>query len=565
MTRPPSDMVPDTLHELRARLLEAEETIAAIRNGDVDAVVVGGGGPAVYTLESGDRPYRRLIEQIGEGALTMSPDGMILYCNRRLAELAGLPQEHVTGRLLHHFIAEPEQAEAVRLFQRGSGRREFTFRGIGGTSLPVILSVSELRQDPGGTRCAVLTDLSEQRRAGEALRRAHDTLLAEIAGRERTETMLRQAQKMEAVGQLTGGIAHDFNNLLQAITGNLEIMQHRLAAGRGDGLQRSADAAMVAARRAATLTQRLLSFARRQPLDPKPVDANQLLAAMADMLGSTLGRETAFGMELAEAPWLTLCDPNQLDSAVLNLAINARDAMPRGGRFTLATANATVGDANGDVPPGDYMVLSATDTGTGMSADVAARAFEPFFTTKPTGQGTGLGLSMLYGFVSQSSGHVRIRSMPGQGTTVALYLPRHREQPAAGPRRGQISRTDAAALTVLVVEDEAAVRRLLVEVVQQLGYRTIEADDGPSGLRVLQSGAGIDLLLTDVGLPGLDGRELAIAARVDRPHLKVLFATGYAYGATLGRGAPLEPGMEIVTKPFALDTLSAKIRAMVES
>ncbi len=395
----------------------------------------------------------------------------------------------------------------------------------------------------------------------------------ETTERRRTEAALRQAQKMEAVGQLTGGIAHDFNNLLAGIMGSLELLQRRLTAGRIDGVDRYCAAAITSAQRASALTQRLLAFARRQPLDPKMVDANRLVASMEDLLRRTLGPGIALEMVLAGGLWPTMSDPNQLESAILNLAINARDAMTDGGSLTIETGNAYLDDAycraQGDeVRPGQYVQISVTDTGTGMTPDVIAKAFDPFFTTKPTGQGTGLGLSMVYGFVKQSDGHVRIYSENGRGTTFKIYLPRHRGR--AGESGGESAAAPATAFraeageTVLVVDDEPTVRMLVMETLEDLGYAAIEANDGPAGLAILQTAARVDLLVTDVGLPGLNGRQLADAARVTRPGLKVLFVTGYAHNAAIGQGAALEPGMEIMTKPFALDDIAKKIRDMIE-
>jgi PAS domain S-box-containing protein len=419
-------------------------------------------------------------------------------------------------------------------------------------------------------------DAVERAWAEAALREANDMLeqriAAALAEREQIEEALRQAQKMEAVGQLTGGIAHDFNNLLAGIMGSLEFLQKRLAAGRTDGLDRYTAAAMTSAQRATALTQRLLAFARRQPLDPKRVDANRLVAAMEDLLRRTLGPAVNLEMVLAGGLWPTLSDPNQLDGAILNLAINARDAMPQGGRLTIETANAHLDEAyarrqGGEVRPGQYIAISVTDTGTGMSPEVIAKAFDPFFTTKPTGQGTGLGLSMVYGFVKQSEGHVSIYSEPGKGTTFRLYLPRFRgddEDDIGHPGENMETLHAEAGETVLVVDDEATVRMLVTETLEELGYAAIEAEDAQSGLQILQSHARVDLLITDVGLPGLNGRQLADAARVLRPELRVLFMTGYAHNAAVGNGSALEQGMEIITKPFALDALAKKIRDMIE-
>ena len=381
-----------------------------------------------------------------------------------------------------------------------------------------------------------------------------------------TEEALRQAQKMEAVGQLTGGIAHDFNNLLTGIVGSLDLMRTRLAQGRTESLTRYIDAAMNSAHRAAALTHRLLAFARRQPLVPKSIDANALVISLEDLLRRTIGERLDLEIVVAPDLWCTLCDPNQLESALLNLAINARDAMPDGGRLTIATANAPREKTRAEAPvlaPGDYICISVADTGTGMSPEVVARAFDPFFTTKPIGQGTGLGLSMIYGFARQSNGHVSIDSRPGRGTVVKLYLPRHDGVAAADPATHPRDVAPVATgETVLVVEDEPVVRTNIIEMLRDQGYCVLEAVDGPSGLRALLAEQRIDLLLTDVGLPGMNGRQLADQARETRPELKVLFITGYAESVVMAEGFLL-PGMDMITKPFDLDNLSQRVREMV--
>jgi signal transduction histidine kinase/ActR/RegA family two-component response regulator len=416
-------------------------------------------------------------------------------------------------------------------------------------------------------------ELAERRRAEAALQELNATLetrVAEaLAERAQAEEALRQSQKMEAVGQLTGGIAHDFNNLLAGIVGSLDLMQSRIAQGRTAGLDRYVGAAMTSAQRAAALTHRLLAFSRRQPLDPRPVEANRLVAGMEDLLRRTLGPSISLEMVMAGGLWRTLCDAVQLESALLNLCINARDAMPDGGKLTIETANAHLDDAYAaaqrDVTPGQYVAICVTDTGVGMSAELISRVFEPFFTTKPIGQGTGLGLSMVYGFAKQSEGHVRIYSEEGKGTTVKLYLPRHRgseEADEAETQAAGVPRAEAGE-TVLVVEDEPVVRGVIIEVLSELGYRALEAADGPSGLKLLQSRSRIDLLITDVGLPGINGRQLADQARERRPDLKVLFVTGYAENATLANGF-LEPGMAMLTKPFAVDALMRKVSQLLD-
>ena len=408
----------------------------------------------------------------------------------------------------------------------------------------------------------------------EATQRANQTLEQRVLERSReleaAHEALRQAQKMEAVGQLTGGIAHDFNNLLTGVIGSLDMMQRQIAKGDTSKIERYATTAMTSANRAAALTHRLLAFSRRQPLDPKPVNANRLISGMEELLRRTIGEAVALEFVTAGGLWQTRCDPHQLESAILNLAINARDAMPDGGKLTIETCNAHLDNAYAakerDVTPGQYVCVCVTDTGTGMSKDTIEKAFEPFFTTKPTGQGTGLGLSMIYGFTRQSEGYARIYSELDQGTTIKLYLPRYYgEAEGAEEEHGEL--TDAhraeAGETVLVVEDESAVRELVVDVLEELGYRAVQAADGPGGLKLLQSSMRVDLLVTDIGLPGLNGRQVVDAARLQRPNLKVLFMTGYAENATIANGF-LEPGMEMITKPFAVEALATRIRDMIE-
>ena len=418
------------------------------------------------------------------------------------------------------------------------------------------------------------SELAERRRAEEQLRDLNETLQRrvdeEVAERAKAEEALRQSQKMEAVGQLTGGLAHDFNNLLTGITGSLELLQTRIAQGRLGDLERYIRAAEGAARRGAALTHRLLAFSRRQTLEPRPTGINRLVVGMEDLIRRTVGPGIEIEVVGAVGLWTALVDPNQLENALLNLCLNARDAMPEGGRITIETANKWLDERTArerDLPPGQYVSLCVTDTGTGMAPEVIARAFDPFFTTKPMGQGTGLGLSMIYGFVRQSGGQVRIYSELGQGTTMCLYLPRHHgregcpEEPAAPARVPRAERGE----TVLIVDDEPAVRMLVTEVLEELGYTAIEAADSAAGLRVLQSDTRIDLLVTDVGLPGgMNGRQVADAGRVLRPGLKVLFITGYAENAVVGNGH-LEPGMHVLSKPFAIEALASRMKDLLTS
>ena len=420
----------------------------------------------------------------------------------------------------------------------------------------------------------VLIDI-EHRRAVEAELREVNQRLEErvelaIRQREQTEEALRQSQKMEAVGQLTGGIAHDFNNLLTGISGSLQMLETRIAQGRLDAVPRYIDAAQGAAKRAAALTQRLLAFSRRQTLDPKPTNVNRLISEMEELVRRTSGPTIDVEVVGAAGLWAILIDQNQLENALLNLCINARDAMPDGGRLTIETANKWLDGKAGierDLPPGQYVSLAVTDTGTGMSKETIERIFEPFFTTKPLGQGTGLGLSMIYGFVRQSHGQIRVYSEVGRGTTMCLYFPRHlgdgpnyeTDQELKGDYESGFGES------ILIVDDEPTVRLLMSDLLQDAGYRVLEAADGPSGLKILQSETRIDLLITDVGLPGgMNGRQVADAARVARPNLKVLFITGYAENAVIGNGH-LEAGMHVITKPFVMDALANKVREMIDA
>ncbi len=412
----------------------------------------------------------------------------------------------------------------------------------------------------------------DRRRNARVLSRLNATLEQRVEERtaelQQTEAALRQSQKMEAVGQLTGGLAHDFNNLLTGVMGNLELLGTRVAQQRYEDLDRYVEAAESAAKRAAALTHRLLAFSRRQTLDPKPTQINRLVAGLEDLVHRTVGPGILLETIMADDLWTILVDASQLENALLNLCINARDAMPDGGRIVIETANRFLGPDEArqqDLTTGQYVCLSVGDTGTGMAPDVIAKAFDPFYTTKPIGQGTGLGLSMIYGFARQSGGQVRIQSEIGRGTTVSLYLPRHlgdeeamplQPQPAAGPGIGREA-------TVLVIDDEPAVRMLVAEVLEDLGCRALEAADGPAGLKLLRSEARIDLLVTDVGLPGgLNGRQVADAARAVRPGLSVLFITGYAENAVIGDGR-LEPGLHVVAKPFSLGLLTKRIRDLL--
>lgn len=421
----------------------------------------------------------------------------------------------------------------------------------------------------------VLIDVEERRsveaerdRANAALRALNDTLeqrvIARTADLMQAEEKLRQSQKMEAVGQLTGGLAHDFNNLLAGISAALELMQKRIAQDRFKDVDKYLATAQGATKRAAALTHRLLAFSRRQTLDPRPTDVNTLIVGMTELIQRTVGPSIRLKTLVAPDLWPALVDASQLENALLNLCINARDAMPDGGSITVETANRAVAVESVrtlDIPEGEYLCLCVTDTGTGMSTEVIAKAFDPFFTTKPLGQGTGLGLSMIYGFTKQSGGHVRVHSQVGQGTTMCIYLPRYRGEAKQNHDATRSTTTPLvkAGETILIVDDEPTVRILLKDVLSELGYTVLDATDSIEGLETLRSNAQIDLLITDVGLPGgMNGRQMADAGREIRPKLKTLFITGYAENAVIG-SAQLGPGMQVLTKPFAVDTLVSRV------
>jgi signal transduction histidine kinase/ActR/RegA family two-component response regulator len=535
---------------------------------------------AETALADSEQRYRTLFNSIDEGFCIIEfidgPHGPLsdyihIEANPAYAQHAGIP--NVVGQKLREMV--PDEAD---------GWAEL-YGGVLRTGVPIRferelvatgrhLELAAFRIEPASRRqvAVLFQDITARKRADVAIQHLNETLevrIAEaIAERKQAEEALRQSQKMEAVGQLTGGIAHDFNNLLTGIIGSLELLETRLRQGRTSELHRYVGVAQGASKRAAALTHRLLAFSRRQTLDAKPTDVNRLVMDMEELIRRTVGPQIALEVVTAGGLWLALIDASQLESALLNLCINARDAMPEGGRITIETANKWLDERAAkerDLPPGQYLSLCVTDTGTGMTPDVIARAFDPFFTTKPIGQGTGLGLSMVYGFVRQSGGQVRIYSEVGCGTTMCLYLPRHYGSPSEHPT---ITASTASARaptgkTVLIVDDEPSVRMLVTEVLEDLGYSPIEASDGPAGLRILESEAAVDLLISDVGLPGgINGRQLADAARITRPELKVLFITGYAENAIIGSGH-LAPGMRVLTKPFVVETLANRIQEMI--
>jgi PAS domain S-box-containing protein len=516
----------------------------------------------VAALES-ERGFRLLVQGVTDYAIYMlSPGGVVTNWNAGAERIKGYSADEIVGQHFSKFYTDEEAAKGTPRKALEIAKREGRFEAESwrirkdGTRFWAGVVIDAIRDDNGVLIgfAKITRDLTERREAQLQL--------------EQSREQLFQSQKMEAVGQLTGGLAHDFNNLLAGISGSLELIRTRLAQGRIGELERYITAALGASSRAANLTHRLLAFARRQTLDPTAADANKLLADMEELVRRTIGPQIELDTVLVSDLWPVFCDTNQLENATLNLCINARDAMPDGGRLTIKTENIRLDEFGAqlrDVPPGEYVSVSVTDTGTGMSSEVAARAFEPFFTTKPMGQGTGLGLSMIYGFARQSGGQVRIDSTVGTGTTIQLYLPRYHgalteeggETALANPPR------TGSGETVLVVDDEPSIRMLAMETLEDLGYAAIEAGDAKAGLQILQSNVRVDLLISDVGLPGgMNGRQMADAARIVRPRLKVLFITGYAENAAVGNGQ-LEPGMHVLTKPFALDKLASRIKTII--
>lgn len=507
---------------------------------------------------------------LGAGLLVIASEALL---GANLEPLLGLIEQQPAWSdlpivlLTHH--GGPEQNPASRLgLQLGNVTfLERPFHPVTLISLVTTALRGRRRQYEARDR---LIDLSQSElRLQNTLETLEQQVEERTAQLRHNEEALRQSHKMEAVGQLTGGIAHDFNNMLTGIIGSLELLRRRLARGRTEDLDSLIDLGVTSANRAAGLTHRLLAFSRRQSLDSKPVQMNTLVVSMGELLQRSINESIHLEMQLDEQLWVAEADPNQLESALLNLVLNARDAMPDGGKLLVKTSNQHLDteftEAHSNLQPGDYIVLSVTDTGYGMPQSTINRAFDPFFTTKPIGQGTGLGLSMIYGFSKQSGGHVSIHSEVGKGTTVSLFLPRFSGELL------QDTRVDAQHTpfardgeTVLIVEDDPAVRVLVSAVLSELGYAFVEASDADSAVPILDSGQRIDLLISDVGLPGMNGRQLAEIGRQYRPDLKVLFITGYAEHAAV-RGGFLDPGMQMITKPFTFDLLTAKVREMIRT
>ncbi|KPB83054.1 Sensory box sensor histidine kinase/response regulator [Pseudomonas syringae pv. maculicola] len=507
-------------------------------------------------------------------------EGRMLVANRGTAELIGKPPEFFIGKTDLEFLDDQQQARVLmetdrRIMQNNVSEQIEEQVNLPDGSAATWLSTKAPLLDENGEVIGLIgssVDVTARKKAEEAVRELNQTLEQRIEQavfeREQIEDALRHSQKMDAVGQLTGGIAHDFNNLLAGISGSLELITKRLAQGRVGDVDRYVSVAQGAVRRAASLTHRLLAFSRRQNLSPRVTNVNVLIQDMEELIARTVGPEIDIKVVAHDDLWPALIDHAQLESSLLNLCLNARDAMPSGGRIVIETANASIEectDPDHGIPAGEHLSIRVTDTGMGMSPDTVAKAFEPFFTTKPIGAGTGLGLSMVYGFVRQSGGQIRVESVEGQGTSVVMHLPRHVAENAPRAAEPEITEEPAhhTGETVLIVDDEPSVRMLVAEVITGLGYNCLEAGDAQSGLQILQSDTRIDLLISDIGLPGgMNGREMADAAGDCRPGLPTLFITGYAKTSVLD-DCHLRPCTQVLTKPFGLDALAGRVTGLI--
>ncbi|WP_324749140.1 ATP-binding protein [Sphingomonas sp. LY54] len=541
-----------------------------------------------------------LYEDAPCGYVATLPDGTVVRVNRTFLRWTGYAAEELcgtrlqekltlAGRIYHetHFAPLLRMQGAVREvaldFVCKSGDRlptlVNTIQRVGEDGQPVVnLTTIFDARDRRQYEQELLAARDLARRTADELQRLNAELeqrvTAAVEERMRAEEALRQSQKMEAIGQLTGGVAHDFNNLLTLVIGGLDLIDRQLPsqpAGPGtDRIRRARDTAMEGARRAAKLTQHLLAFARRQPLQPRVLEVNRLVAEISDMLRRTIGEQVALEAVLGAGLWSVEADPMQLENAILNLAVNARDAMPEGGKLTIETHNANLDDAYvagipEGLPPGQYVLIAVSDTGSGMGEETRQKVFEPFFTTKEAGKGTGLGLSQVYGFVRQSGGHVRIYSELSVGTCVKIYLPRTGLE--AVPAEANV-RQDPAAFsgdeTILVVEDQEELRKYIVGILSELGYQVVGSATGSDALKVIAERPDLDLLLTDVVLPGgMNGRELSVHALRLRPDLKLLFMTGYTQNAIVHDGR-LDADVALISKPFTFDQLAAKVRAQLD-
>lgn len=517
-------------------------------------------------LQHSSAQFAVLVQSIKDYAVFMlDKQGRVISWNSGAERIKGYTADEIRGQHFSRFYTESDRNSRLptRALRQAVAEGRFEEEGWrvrkDGSQFLASVVIDPIHDGNGALIgfAKVTRDITERRQAQDLLDQARERMV--------------HLQKMEAVGQLTGGVAHDFNNLLMVMIGNLEVAQRNTEAEKGSAarLKRAIDSAMRGAQRAATLTQRLLAFSRRQPLDPKPIDLSKFVVGEVEFLQRTLGEKIQVEAVGGAGLWKVAADVNQLQAALLNLAVNARDAMPQGGKLTIETGNAFLDEdycrANPEVQRGQYVLIAVTDNGTGMTPEVMNRAFEPFFSTKAVGEGTGLGLSQVYGFIKQSGGHIKIYSEPREGTTVKIYLPRISVDAAAEPEDDSTEQVPAErGETILVVEDDDDVRAYLVETLHDLDYRVLRAHDSVAALEFLQQNTRIDLLLTDVVLPGMNGRELSRKAQSLRPGLKVLFMTGYSRNAIVHQGR-LDTDVELIQKPITQDQLSARIRTLLDA
>ena len=525
-----------------------------------------------FLRERQNARYNAVVGSAPDVILTLDEDSKILFANPAALTQFGYAGEELIGRNAAELFRSPEAWSSIwREIMTGDVLRQsrdlVAIRKDGSSSHLEMLG-SRWQTDSRVFATAILRDVNEKREIHDALANLNATLEEKVTERTaslmQAEEALRQGQKMEAVGQLTSGIAHDFNNLLQGIGGSLQLARKRIESGRVAEVAKFMADALQCTERASTLTHRLLAFSRKQPVDPRPTDASALIASIEEFLRRSIGKHVKLDVALEPHLWLARCDVNQLENALLNAAINARDAMPNGGKITVDTANRVLDTPQAlerGLTAGEYVCIAVIDTGSGMSAETKSKAFDPFFTTKAVGTGTGLGLSMIYGFVRQSGGAARLESEEGVGTKIEIYLPRFVGDMEAEPPEEIAEKIvpSGGDEVVLVVEDEGIIRMLIVEVLSDLGYRALEAEDGLTALRILNSPQRVDLLVTDIGLADINGWELAETARLARPALSVLFITGNAdHGATRATGHE-----ELIQKPFSMDAIASRIRGIL--
>jgi len=557
---PDKEGLSDETDMLRERLREAEETLDAIRNGDVDAVVVAGEGgtPQVYTLETADQTYRILVEEMQEGALTLSADGTVLYSNRRFSELAGENTGSIVGRPLSRYVS-PGEVGRLGEMATNSGKGEFDLIAVTGSPVPVHFSFARLGGDDRSpeTLCCVVTDLTDQNRTGEELRSAHARLLTEVEERQRTEELLRHSLKMEAIGQLTGGVAHDFNNLLMAISGGLDMLKRTTDPVRRERIETGMRQAVD---RGAGLTRQLLTFSRRQAIDPEAVDLARQIGGMRDLLDRSLRGDIQVITEFAPDLWPVYLDSNEFELVVMNLCINARDAMPNGGAITISAKNKIGQETKG--MSGDFVQVTIADNGSGMTPDVLAHALEPFYTTKDVGKGSGLGLAQAYGFANSAGGRLDIESTVGQGTTVSLLLPRSAVAPSSysaeiGSAIVELEADHPSHGHVLLVEDDHEVAEFTSEMLKISGYRVTRVASAQAALGALADGRRIDLVFSDVMMPGgMNGVDLAREIRDRKQTVPILLTSGYA---TAFQAEAHAIGVGMLAKPYRIEELAAAL------